>query len=228
MKIKNKFLALKHILGPKYKKSYSQQGEDLVIAKLLKTIGVQKPFYIDIGANHPVDLSNTYLFYKRGGSGILIEPDHTLCEKIKSKRPRDICIEAGIGAERGKKTFFEFTDDDLGTFSEKDALECQKRGCVLKGTREIEMVTFEDVIKKYNVTKIDVLSIDVEGWDLEILKKINFDEIRPAIICTETKKYNENIPETDTPTSTFLKNKGYILVYSLVNSIFVDPVWKNK
>ena len=120
--LKTKFIALTYFLGPKYKKSYSQQGEDIIIAKLLKIIGIKNPFYIDIGANHPIDLSNTYLFYKRGGQGILVEPDHKLCKKIRSKRHRDICIEAGIGTERGKKKFYEFQDDDLGTFSEENAV----------------------------------------------------------------------------------------------------------
>jgi len=98
----------------------------------------------------------------------------------------------------------------------------------LKGTKEIEMITFEDIIKKYAVKKIDLLSIDVEGWDMEILKSIDFEKMRPAIICTETKKYDDNISEKDTPTAILLKSKGYLLIYNLVNSIFVDPRLFNK
>lgn len=205
---RDKINAVKYILGPKYKKSYSQCGEDLVVGRILKNLGIAKPFYVDIGANDPVIYSNTYGFYKDGANGICIEPNPSLCEKIKAKRPRDIVLGMGIGEKEGSLPYFMFANHSLNTFSPKEAAGAEKKG--FKMTK-----------------KIDVLSIDVEGWDLEILKSIDFTKIRPAIICTETKKYEENISETETPTGSFLKGKGYLLVYNLVNSIFVDPLlWK--
>ena len=225
--LKQKINSLRYIFGPKYRKSYSQAGEDIIIGRLLKTIGVEKPFYIDMGAYDPIRMSNTYSFYRQGGRGILVEPDYALCNKLRKKRPRDTTIEAGIGTTNGIKTFFEFKEKTLSTFSEEDARVAQKRGCPLKGTRQIVVTTFEDIIKKHNVSHIDVLSIDIEGLDFEILKSMDYTKIRPTIICTETKRYDQDIPGDATPAALFLKEKGYMLIYSLVNSIFIDPlVWK--
>ncbi len=50
----------------KYEKSYSQCGEDLIVKFILRDVMGEKRniSYMDIGANHPIRLSNTYLFYK--------------------------------------------------------------------------------------------------------------------------------------------------------------------
>jgi FkbM family methyltransferase len=199
----------------------------LIIGRLLKTIDISKAFYVDIGAYDPIRMSNTYSFYLNGGHGILVEPDHALCAKSRRKRPRDTVIEAGIGLERGTRTFYEFKEKTLSTFSEEDAEVAKKRGCPMIGTREVKVMTFADVIAENKVTNIDVLSIDVEGLDLEILKSIDYEKIHPKIICTETKRYDQDIPGDKTEAASFLKGKGYMLIYSLVNSIFVDPrTWK--
>ena len=71
--IKQILIALDYLLIPK---SYSQLGEDLVIMNHLQCLGKNpnsKGFYIDIGAYHPLDGSNTYKFYKRGASGITVD-----------------------------------------------------------------------------------------------------------------------------------------------------------
>src|SRR3989344_9673220 len=64
------------------KNSYSQRGEDIVIDHLLKHKKIG--FYIDVGANDPIRFSNTNRFYKRGWTGINIEPDVVCFEKIRS------------------------------------------------------------------------------------------------------------------------------------------------
>ena len=62
-------VSLHYLLFPK---SYSQLGEDLVIENHLTWLGIdihKKGFYVDIGAYHPLDGSNTYKLYKNGSSG---------------------------------------------------------------------------------------------------------------------------------------------------------------
>jgi len=76
------------------KKSYSQHGEDVHILKLIDTLNInkQRDIYIDVGANHPMDLSNTYLFYRKGYRGVAIEPNKELINLFKVFRKRDIAI----------------------------------------------------------------------------------------------------------------------------------------
>lgn len=52
--------------------SYAQNYEDVMLHRALK--GVEKGFYIDVGANDPVQYSVTKAFYERGWRGINIEP----------------------------------------------------------------------------------------------------------------------------------------------------------
>src|ERR1700744_4804297 len=55
--------------------SYAQNGEDIVVARMLDLLGIPKPRYLDIGAHHPSINNNTYLLYKAGGRGVLVEPN---------------------------------------------------------------------------------------------------------------------------------------------------------
>lgn len=53
--------------------------------------------YIDVGANHPTDISNTYLLYRNNYNGYLIEPNPELCNLLKVFRPKDKVLNIGIG-----------------------------------------------------------------------------------------------------------------------------------
>lgn len=83
--------------------SYAQQWEDLILYVALQD--VQKVFYIDIGANDPLDLSVTEAFYRMGGNGINVEPLRSKCELLQCKRPRDINLCVGVGNANGKLPF---------------------------------------------------------------------------------------------------------------------------
>ena len=74
--------------------SYSQEGEDLIINRLIDS--KKNGFYIDIGAHHPFRFSNTYKFYKMGWNGINIDAMPGSMKLFREKRPRDINIECGI------------------------------------------------------------------------------------------------------------------------------------
>lgn len=71
----------------KYKKNYSQCGED-IIAKFIIDNGLKndKITYIDIGANKPIEGNNTYLLYKNGIRGINVEPNILLWQKKKYRK----------------------------------------------------------------------------------------------------------------------------------------------
>ena len=80
------------------KATYAQHGEDCEIAKLLDGLDLTTGMYIDVGANQPSHISNTYLFYRQGLSGILIEPDESNFSLLKRFRERDIAIRTLVGS----------------------------------------------------------------------------------------------------------------------------------
>ena len=79
----------------KYKKSYSQCGEDIIVDYIFNLRGITYPTYIDIGANDPYYLSNTALFYDKGCRGINIEPNPAMVESFGKSRPADINLNIG-------------------------------------------------------------------------------------------------------------------------------------
>ncbi len=221
--IQKKIAAARYLLAP-YKMSYSQCAEDLLLAQACKALGITKPFYVDIGANDPVLLSNTYLFYRQGCRGICVEPNPVLCAKIRSKRPYDIAIEAGMGASLGSADYYMFDKHVLNTFSKIEAAESVKMGYPIKRTAVAELIDFSSIVEKYKIDRIDILSLDIEGLDLDILKTIDYEAVRPKLICVETKKFTDRVGDmSGSETAAFLKGKGYALLCStLLNTIFVD------
>jgi hypothetical protein len=81
-------------LMPESQMGYSQFGEDLILSHLFYQLDIKKPTYLDIGANEPRYISNTYFFYLKGSRGVLIEPNPFLYKKLKSMRPRH-CVKHG-------------------------------------------------------------------------------------------------------------------------------------
>tara|TARA_B110000285_G_scaffold235135_1_gene315067 strand:+ start:9677 stop:10333 length:657 start_codon:yes stop_codon:yes gene_type:complete len=206
----------------KYKKSYSQQGEDLTIEFIMRIKNIENPYYLDIGSNHPISLSNTYLFYKLGGKGVCVEPNPVFNKLYKKHRPKDKFINAGISPSgKGEATFYIMDWHEFSTFDKNHALKVQEQ---YKGRNNIKeeislpLISLENLYKELE-RKIDLLSLDVEGLDYDILKAWDFYKYAPAIICIECKDLKTG--EHDQRISQFLLDKGYKLeAFNQINSIY--------
>lgn len=214
--------------------SYSQFGEDKIIASLLNILGVTNPVYLDVGANDPKYDSNTYLFYRKGCSGVLVEPNPKLYNKLKRHRKRDIILNAGIGVNEGKEgTFYLFADkySGLSSFSEKSAYHWENVGMKgigkikVKKAVQIPMIKMDLVFEQYFKGRLpDFISIDVEGLDLQILQSIDFNKYRPNIICCETSYYDahQHIHKDMKIIDHMCANGYFVYADTFINTIFVD------
>ena len=207
------------------KKSYSQTGEDLIIKHLLESLKINKIFYLDIGAHHPKYLSNTYLFYRQGSSGICIEPDPKLFKRIKLARRRDVCLNVGISDQTNEKlNFFIMDIPTLNTFSKSEAEKMESdKLCRIKKIITVPVMSINDLFLKYN-KKIDLLTIDTEGFDEKILASLDFSKYRPFIICVESVSYQgSEIDNRGNDLNSMLIDKGYKLYADThINSIYID------
>lgn len=222
-KNKIKFLSdLYFNIRPKYIKSYAQSGEDIIINFLFKNLlNIKTPSYLDIGAHHGSFLSNTYLLYKNGSRGVLVEPDPILFKKLQKSRKKDICLNVGVGVSILKEAdFYIFNHSVLNTFL-KEEVEVYDKSIKLEKIIKVPLININEIIEKNFKTCPDFISIDTEGLDFEILKSLNFDKYRPKVFCIETLSHNsrfKNIVITD-----FLNNLSYILYGdTYLNSIYVD------
>ena len=207
-------------------KSYSQCGEDRIIKHIFYALNIEKPSYLDIGAYHPFFLSNTYLFYQGGGRGVLIEPDPTLYRKIIKKRKKDVCLNIGIGdGSRDKAEFFIMSVKTLNTFDQAEAKRIQNETKVkIEKSVTLSIKGINAILKKYFSAGLDLLSIDVEGLDLKILRTINFSIVRPTVVCVETITYSENRKGKKlSEVSAYMTKNGYFpYADTYINTIFVD------
>jgi FkbM family methyltransferase len=205
--------------------SFSQCGEDLVVAFTTGYLGMRRLFtYLDVGANDPVKFSNTYYFYRKGHRGVLVEPNRSLCDRLRAKRPEDATVQAGIGAAAGEADYYIMTHDGLNTFSKQEAehqVEASRGKIAIREVIRMPLLNINDVMDEHFHGAPDFLSVDTEGLDLAILESIDYGRFRPGIICAETLISNSRKTRPEIPE--FLATKGYVVRGgSFVNTIFVD------
>jgi FkbM family methyltransferase len=233
MSITNRIRARLTTKNPYVKNSYSQCGEDMIIAFIFEQMRKPKISYLDIGSHHPEYLSNTAFFYENGSHGVCIEPDPFLFKAIKEKRKNDICLNAGVGI--GKETeadFYIMSARTLNTFSKEEAENMQaKWNKKIEEVIRMPLLNINDIIEKYLAPYPNFVSLDVEGLDIEILRMFDFKKYRPEVFCIETITYTEdNNEEKIIPTIEFMKQQGYfVYADTYINSIFVDKKsWASK
>lgn len=205
-----------------FRRSFSQNQEDLVIDKLLGY--KDKGFYVDVGAYDPDRMSNTQRFYLRGWRGINIEPNPQNLQKFLRERPRDINLNLGVSDTAGTFTFYQFFPSALSTFSQKDANFNRKQGFKLLREFPIQVDTLANILDKYaSEQEIDFFSVDTEGFDLKVLKGNDWERFGPKLICVETGSLGRGGGITKfEKINGFLERIGYRLAYrNKVNSIFL-------
>lgn len=210
--------------------SNSQAGEDRILNFLFETMGIQNITYIDIGANHPIISNNTYLFYKKGCKGVVIEPDPTHYENLKKERPDDLVVQAAINDKvSGDIDFYLFNNSQLNTLSKEEATFREESGSFkIVNVIKIKTLTIEEIIILYlNDNVPELVSLDVEGVDYEIIKSFNFLKYPIPIWIIETCGYSENhIKQKITNIADFMKSKGYfVYADTYINTIFVNTSW---
>src|SRR5690554_7725497 len=107
-------------------RSYSQEGEDMVLRGFYEDKKNYRGFYIDIGAHHPFRFSNTMYFYKKGWKGINIEADPKALKLFNGFRKRDINLNIGISGIKQLLTSYSFNESALNGFSKEISLERDK------------------------------------------------------------------------------------------------------
>jgi FkbM family methyltransferase len=200
-------------------RSYAQEGEDLILQRLFE--GQKRGFYVDVGAHHPIRFSNTYLFYKQGWRGINIDATPGSMELFRKKRPRDINLELAIAQEEAEADFYLFNEPALNTFDQQ--LACQRHGPRYRvvQVRTIKKQPLAAVLREYLKLgqTIDILSIDVEGLDLEVLRSNDWQRFPARCVVVEAAEVN--LSQLDRyETHQFLSQHGYEIWAKTANTLF--------
>lgn len=213
------------------KRTTSQAGEDAIIAYVLRVLGIQlqEEKYLDLGANHAQELSNTYTLYENGMRGVLVEANPSLIPELEFMRKGDIILNRCISMRPNEiMPFYVLNGDGLSSPDIEAVNEVLAVNPALKieKTVEIESITVNEILEQYFDEKPPVvLNVDIEGMEKEIIASIDFERFAPFMIVVERIDYSTKLTvgKRNDGLEELMKEKGYMeYAFTGINSIFIN------
>lgn len=206
--------------------SWSQFGEDLIANGILEVRGMsQEPMaYVDVGAYHPVQFSNTLFFKMRGWRGINIDPNPDTIDLFKKYRPNDQNVLCAVGPERSDAEFHIYSKRGVcatGRLSAGNARDSSLLGETAERTIPVRVRRLDSILEDsdFESRRFGLLSVDVEGCELGVLESNCWRRFRPMIVAVEEH------PTSDTVITPFLNGKGYQLAGQCsITKLFIDQM----
>ena len=205
------FQYLKMLL--KFRNPNSHWGVDLILNSIFKN--KKNGFYVDIGCHHPLINNHTYLFYKKGWSGVNIDIDFSSIDMFNFYRPKDINRQLALSDKVGEANLYFYHNR-----AAKNTLS-KEFGADSKTIKNIKTDTLTNFLIQNNLSdkKIDFMSIDVEGNELKVLEGLDFKTIKPSVILVEFRIpnvkefYQKNITDViSSPIYNFMISQNYKLI----------------
>ncbi|MCA6078712.1 FkbM family methyltransferase [Fulvivirga sedimenti] len=214
---------LRLFLGRSVKYSFSHAGEDRIIEYTLNTNISYNGYYVDVGSNHPVFVSNTYLHYRKGWRGICIDANEKLIRKYKFYRPRDIAVCALVSDQDTTRDFYIIENDVLST-TEIENLAYPKEHNLGISTIEFATSTLTSILKNNGVPgNFDLLSIDAEEHDFNVLMSLDFSLYTPKLIVLEDETFSLE-SSSENRIYRFLISKGYVLAGYISKNLYFKRI----
>ena len=211
---------------------FGQCAEDITILALLRALArnegldLTKQCYLEIGANHPVATSSTYLLNKvLGMKGVLVEAHPDLAKICEYSRPSDIVVQTAVVPNDQKSAILH-----VGNLSEKSSIsptfanakQWQRNEYEVTKKLKVPALTINELFEKYfqNAEPLFV-AIDIGGRNLPVLHTLDFEKWRPFAIQMELSE--SFVPQAYSVTNTLFNDRGYqIIGCTDVNVIAVD------
>ncbi len=192
---------------------------------MLDYFKVERGFYVDIGAHHPFNLSNTALLYEDGWRGINIDATPGSMAEFDRHRGDEINLEVAIAREPGRRLFSCFSETSLNGFVTEDIIKAlQTRGQQVTEQLWIDCLPLNDILLKHAPDRqIDLMNVDAEGLDFEIISALDMETWRPKLFLVEILGCPsvEHVQETEI--CQLMKQRGYELFSRLhFSCIFAD------
>ena len=223
-----------NILHKKFKSrkiSYSYGSIDSLLQYIFKN--QDKGFYIDVGCHHPVMNNNTYLLYQKGWHGINIDLDQKNIDLFKFFRKNDENINCAVSSVSEEKDLFFYHDKSPINTIEKNTADYQK--AIVKKIKKVKTQTLDSIIdnSKFKNEQIDLVSIDVEGHEMDVIKGFNLKKYKPNVIVIEYLDLSaKKLEIKNLNINNVLKSEIYNYMvsknYTLVNWLHSDLVFVNN
>lgn len=209
-------------------------------------------FVIQVGANDGKTHDPLYQFMgKSHWKGVLLEPqkevfENGLQETYKHHRNVQL-VNAAIVPYSGKKKLFKLAFStapwatNLSSFDHASILSlihsgyvdgCARQEGIMPPERiedyltweDVDCITFGDLMARFGIGRVDVLTVDTEGYDFEIIKMLDFDRMKPDLIVYE----NIHLEKQDAEACTrLLEGHGYKIFNKDANTVALLTNWSN-
>lgn len=194
---------------------YSQHGEDAILYELLKK--QQKGYFVEVGCIDGIRFSNTYIFEELGWDGLCVEAHPDYYKLLKQRK----CDSYHAVVSEKDQDEIMFYANSRGTFS---TISKERYNDFIKGPAspssykkiKVPSLSLTTIFNEKKIpSDIDILSIDIEGSELDALKGLDFNIYKPKIMVLEVhnNKYTLEMKE-------YLENKSYHLVLRIKNNVF--------
>jgi FkbM family methyltransferase len=208
---------------------------EFIIAHLM--LHKPTPFFIQIGANDGQSNDPLYRFITRfNWRGILLEPvpeAFALLQETYAGNDRLQLLNAAIAERDGSRTIYTIRQD-AATFEKAHQFSSFRREAVLRQTewvpdvmerieeKPVRCLSLETLLRDHvSGETVDVLMIDTEGYDLAILRMIDFARMRPSIICYEHVHMNKK--EQNEAASRMIA-QGYRMARDNLDTVAYRPI----
>ena len=156
-------------------------------------------FFVDVGANDPVEGSQTWHLEQLGWDGVLVEPQRDLAEKSRQRRRAKVYAVACSSPANAGKTM---TLNLAGIQSSLNP-DFFVPDMVPAGVTEVPIMTLDQILIDAKApAPLDLLSIDVESHELEVLSGFDLARWRPRLILIEDFVVNRRLHR-------YLTSRGY-------------------
>ena len=203
--------------------SYAQHGDDMAVLNVFERVGIRQGSYLDIGAHHPYELSNTALLHMRGWRGVNVEANPELLLAFRAARPLDRLVHAAIvGQDYEDASIRLYRVNKTSGINSTNAKNLVGHG--IKDSVEVPTMKIADVVRDYcNDKWPDFISIDAEGQDLNILRDI--PPSASAVILVEARSQHTDFTKDIREWSS---DRGYY-VHSWCghNMLLVQRSWRD-
>jgi FkbM family methyltransferase len=175
--------------------------------------GAKSGFFVEVGANDPVERSQTWHLEQAGWTGVLVEPLPDLAvELVKARSAMVFAVACSSPANIGRTLPFHVAGPLSSLHRDRMAPGAEPESII-----DVQVRTLDDILIEANAPAgIDLLSIDVEGHELEVLQGFDFARWRPRLIMIE-----DHVSGLDK--HWYLQSRGYRLIRRVGNNGWYIP-----
>jgi FkbM family methyltransferase len=166
----------------------TEDEEEQVLVR--EYLGNKAGAFVEVGANHPRDGSQTWHLAERGWRGIVVEPQSKFYEVLKQQRPDAFVVRAACTSPEhiGTMTLHVPDEDGFATVEpNKDDFYVHYGVVESVDAKTLDMIIDEWRAATTEAVPIRLVSIDVEGHELDVLKGFSLAKHHPALILVEDK-----------------------------------------